>query len=287
VRETLTIVTPDGPRRCLVHVPPGGTAALPALLFLHGAGGTAAWSLDETGLGATADREGFLVVLPEGARPDPSRPPGFLQNAQTWNDGAPGRLPDQLGADDVSLLSALLDELPRRYPLDPRRVYAAGFSNGAGMAFRLGAELSPRLAALAPVAGHCWQTEPRPVRALPTLYLVGSADPLVPLQGGPVVSPWSGQSSPRPPVRQTLERWAAALGCPAQPARIEERDGVSRTAYGPGRDGAELTAYVVEGLGHHWPGGRGQLNPRLAGPPSQRLRANDLLWDFFRRHALP
>jgi polyhydroxybutyrate depolymerase len=91
----------------------------------------------------------------------------------------------------------------------------------------------------------------------------------------------------RPPVSQTLERWAAALGCPVQPASVEESDGVSRTAYGPGRDGAGLTSYVVEGLGHHWPGGRGQLNPRLAGPPSQRLWANDLLWDFFRRHALP
>ena len=62
------------------------------------------------------------------------------------------------------------------------------------MAFRLGAERSERFAALAPVAGHCWLPDPRPVRALPTLYLVGTEDPLVPLEGGVVVAPFRSVS---------------------------------------------------------------------------------------------
>jgi polyhydroxybutyrate depolymerase len=286
VSEVLTIATAEGPRRCLIHVPSGAASPLSAFIYLHGAGGTAAWTLDETGLDATADRERFLLVLPEGCRPDPTRPPGFLTNVQTWNDGAPGRLPEQSSCDDVGLLDALLDELPRRYPVDLRRVYLCGFSNGAGMAFRFAAERSRQVAALAAVAGYCWLPEPRPERAMPTLYLVGDADPLAPLDGGPVVTPWGASSEPRPPIAAMLQRWAVALGCAAQP-NVREADGLRIASYSRGRDGAALTAYVVAGLGHHWPGGRGQLKRSLAGPPSDRVKANDLIWDFCRRHSLP
>src|SRR5262245_62002973 len=131
-----------GPRRYVVHQPPGVGVAAPApvVVMLHGAGGTAAWTLGETGWAGAADREGFLLVLPEGLRPDPSRPPGFLHNAQTWNDGAPRSLPDQPKPDDVAFLAAVLDDVGRRFAADPRRAYLTGFSNGAGMAFRVGAE---------------------------------------------------------------------------------------------------------------------------------------------------
>ena len=46
----------------------------------------------------------------------------------------------------------------------------------------------------------------------------------------------------------------------------------------------EFTVMVVEGLGHHWPGGRGQLKRSLAGQPTDRLDANSAVWEFFQRH---
>ena len=177
-------------------------------------------------------------------------------------------------------IDALLDELPRRFPVDPTRIYVTGFSNGAGMAFRLGAELSERFAALAPVAGHCWVAQPRPVVPLPTLYLVGAQDPLIPLEGGEVLSPWSNLPTYKPPVRETLEKWANALGCAVQEVTRSEQNGVQRLHY-ESATGVELTAYLIAGLGHHWPGGGGQLSRRLAGTPSARVQANDLIADFF------
>src|SRR5437763_8564559 len=155
-------------RTYLVHAPPRSDALPPlaVVVFLHGAGATARWALGETGWDATADREGFLVVLPEATRPDPSRPPGFLANPPRWNDGCGhgDGLPD-----DIAFLSAVLDDVQAHFAADRRRVYATGFSNGAAMTFRVAAELAPRLTAVAPVAGHCCLPEPRPARPVPTL----------------------------------------------------------------------------------------------------------------------
>ena len=74
------------------------------------------------------------------------------------------------------------------------------------MTFRLGAELSDRFAALAPVASHCWITDPEAGRALPTLFIIGTEDQLVPLAGGESTLPWGRRTTP--PVAETLSRWA-------------------------------------------------------------------------------
>ncbi len=279
----------DGrPRRYLVHRPPGSGegAPLPAVVVLHGTGATAAWTLGETGWADKADREGFLVVLPDGLRPDLARPPHFVDNPQVWNDGSPKLVPNEPEGDDVGFLDAILDALIGEGAADPRRVYLTGFSNGAGMAFRLAAERSRRFAAVAAVAGHCWLPQPRPERPIPTLILAGGADPLCPVAGGEIVTPWEGRRVYRPPLEQTLRRWAAALGCPPGPP-LERKDDGLRTLAFAGRQGTEFTVHVIPGLGHHWPGGRGQFNPKLAGPPRDRLLANDVIWDFFKRYSLP
>jgi polyhydroxybutyrate depolymerase len=247
-------------RRFLVHSPPDrGAAPLPAVVVLHGAGGTPAWTLDETGWADKADKEGFLVVLPEGLRPDPTKPPSFLENAPVWNDGSQSLALAASEADDLGFIDAVLDAVQKSYAVDRRRIYATGFSNGASMVFRLGAERACRFAALAPVAGYCWLAYPRPERPTPTLFLVGDKDPLFPLEGGEVTSPWTGRRVLRPSLAETLSR----------------------------RGNVELTVRIIHGLGHHWPGGRGQLSRRLAGPPSDRLIANDVIWSFFQRHSIP
>jgi polyhydroxybutyrate depolymerase len=273
-----------GPRPYLLHAPAGwdGRSALPVVMVLHGAGGTPEWALDETGWAATADRHGFLVVLPEGTRRAPDELANFLRNPPVWNDGSPRAALGQPGVDDVAFLGAVLDDVAARHRTDGR-VCLTGFSNGAGMAFRFAAERPERLTALAPVAGYCWVQGPAPVRPVPTLYLIGDRDPLVPLAGGEVTVPWGGPPEHRPPVADTLARWARLLGLFPDATPVSDQDGVRVERYGQGEDGAVLEAWTVEGLGHHWPGGKGQLSRRLAGPPSRRVRANEVIWDFFRR----
>jgi polyhydroxybutyrate depolymerase len=250
------------------------------VMMLHGSGATAPWTMAETRWALTADRHGFAVVAPEGTCADPREPPNFLSNPQVWNDGSPRSAMGRAGADDVAFIAAVLDDLPKHHPIDGSRIYLTGFSNGAGMTFRLGEELSHRFAALAPLAGYCWKPEPRPAHPRPTLYMVGAADPLVPLQGGELVTPWR-QLVTRMPVHETLVRWARGLDCPEQPGAVHEANGVRIEQYGP-----LLTAYTIEGLGHHWPGGRGELNRRVAGPPNNRVDANEVIWEFFRDRRL-
>jgi polyhydroxybutyrate depolymerase len=280
-----TLNTAAGPRFYHLHEPPGhdGRTPLPLLLFLHGAGGTAAWALDETRWPQTADREGFFLLTPEATRADPKRPAGFLHNPQVWNDGAPAGQVGHIDVDDVGFIAALLDEVLANWPIDARRVFVTGFSNGAALTFRLGAELSERFAALAPVSGVCWLDQPQPVRSLPTLYLIGDADPLVPLDGGTVVNLWGDGPMVRPPVWETIRKWCDALGCPATPALVEVHDEGQRRLYRPGRDSSEMCVWLLAGHGHHWPGGRGQLSRRLFGAPARGFSANERIWSFFKQ----
>lgn len=273
-----------GDRSYLLFAPPPGPTAPPLVVVLHGAGGTAAWADDETGWSAAAARHGFAVALPDALPPDPAKPPKFLTNAARWDAGSGGD-EDLLDApesrpDDLAFLSAVLDDATSRARADPRRLYLTGFSNGAAMAFRAAAELSDRVAAVAPVAGYCRVPETfRPARPVPTLYLIGAADPLVPVRGGAVRSPWKHRLVRRPPVAESLARWARVLGCSPTPVEEADADGVRTDVY-PGP--VPFRAVTVEGLGHHWPGGRAQLNARTAGPPSDAVDATTMIWEFFR-----
>jgi polyhydroxybutyrate depolymerase len=150
------------------------------------------------------------------------------------------------------------------------------------MAFRFAAERADLIAAVAPVAGYC-RTDARPSRPVPTLYLIGTADPLIPVDGGPAKVPWADRPVRRPPVAETLDKWAVALGGRPSSEALAEVDGVQEELY---FCPAEFRVMFIDGLGHHWPGGKGQLNPRIAGPPSDRMNANEVIWAFFRRHAL-
>ncbi len=273
-------------REYLLFVPASGGShpparRIPLVVFLHGAGGTAAWADGETGWSALAAREGFALALPEGLPPHRDRPPRFLTNPPRWNDGGDGPTGEPPDADDVRYLAAVIDDAVSRAGADPARVYVSGFSNGAGVAFRAAAELADRIAAVAPVAGYCKVADPRPARPVPTLYIIGSADPLVPPRGGDVRSPWLHRLVRRPPVADTLGRWAAAIGCDTTPVLESDSGGVRVEVY-PGP--VEFRSVLVEGLGHHWPGGKGQLNHKIGGPPSARLDATAEVWRFFQRH---
>lgn len=238
-------------RSFILHRPPA-PGPTPLVMMLHGAGGSALFAVEETRWSDRADAAGFAVVYPEGVAGRPEQKAKFLTNPQEWNDGS-GRGQH----DDVGFLLAVLDSLGES--IDPARVYLTGFSNGAGMAFRLAAEHAARFAALAPVAGHCWLPDPKPSRPIPTFFLSGDRDALVPLAGGPTPTPW-GTVEVRPAVSDTLVRWGTAIG--AEPGS------------------AGFPVRLIGGHGHHWPGGKAMLGEKLGGPATNEVDATREIWEY-------
>ncbi|QVL33356.1 alpha/beta fold hydrolase [Telmatocola sphagniphila] len=259
-----------------------GNSRQPLLIVLHGKGGTADWVLEETQLEMFASEQGIALLAPDALTLEPDKPPKFLSNPQFWNSDPrnefAGRLPD-----DVRFLKILIDDFRQYFLIDPKRIYVTGFSNGAAMTFRLAIEAGQVLAGIAPIAGNCLVDPVLLHHPVPTLWLMGEKDPLMPFEGGLVTSPW-GKQYTRPPMVSEAQRWASALKF-----RLEEKHDFSY----PDREGMR---YVREGqvyfefcklknLGHHWPGGLGRLNPKLFGPAAP-INGNELIWNFFKHHQL-
>jgi len=276
-------------REFLVHVPAGyaATKRYPVVVMLHGAGGDGPGAERETGWDRKADEEEFIAVFPTALAGNPARTPSFLLNPRYWDDGSGRGTRVRGNIDDIAFLGAVLDDVEKRYSVDTQRVYLTGFSSGASMTFHaaVAPTLCTRFAAAAPVSGQFWDTDAKPARALPTLLLFGTEDPLNPMEGGMTRTPW-GQSE-KQPILQSVQAYAKVMGAPAEPAPLDwKKPGVKVAAYGPGRNGAIFLYATVEGAGHTWMDGREVLPERLMGKRTHKLNATDTIWRFFAKQVL-
>jgi polyhydroxybutyrate depolymerase len=228
----------------------------------------------------TSDREGFLFVAPDGLPFRPEAAPNFLTNPNLWNSGALREGSARAAIDDVSFVKALLADVRKRTPFDPTRLFVTGHSNGGGMTFLLAEKLADRIAAVATVSGLLAAESPRPARPVPTLYILGTEDPLTPPAGGESRLPWGKRTTK--PVAEYLAAWAKAIRCDPQPVTVSNAKGVQTVEYRPPGDGPRLRVLYVEGQGHAWPGGRDPMLARRAmGPVTHSLDATKTIWAFF------
>jgi len=266
-------------RTYLAHVPKGHDPSKPApvVLALHGAAMNGPMMVWFTGLNKKSDEAGFIVVYPSGAGTGP-----FL----TWNAGGFKGKWAEGKADDVAFIGKLLDDLGTVVKVDEKRVYACGMSNGAMMCYRLAAELSGRIAAIAPVAGTIAIDECKPKRPVPVIHFHGTRDAFVPFEMAKSKTPSFMRLKG---VEDSIQTWVKLNGC-EEKARTDvlSRDGdemkVTRNTYGGGKDGAEVVLVVIEGGGHAWPGQQPPVG--FLGKSATNISANDLMWEFFERHKL-
>jgi len=255
-----------------------GSAALPLVLVLHGGGGHAENAEAMTGFTAKARAEGFIVVYPEGSGRFPHR-------LLTWNAGHCCGYALEQGVDDVAFIAALLDRLQARLPIDRRRIYVTGLSNGGMMAHRLARDLPGRFAATAPVIAGLFGDEAPASQPTSALMINGALDRSVPAAGGApggrFTSAWDGH--PLLPGVAQAEYWSAAGHCQGNP-RIDTLSWGQRWTYDC-PDGRAVVRDLVRDNGHAWPGG--VAGSRRADPPSKALDATSEIWDFFKAHPQP
>ncbi len=253
-------------RTYLVHAPAGAPAGL--VINLHGAGMNGQQQADLTDYNTVADRFGFVVAYPNGID-------------TTWADGRGASLPDRQGVDDVGFLSALIERLSRDYAVPPGRVFVTGMSAGAFMANRLVCDRADLVTAIAPVAGTLGAATPcSPSRPVSVMAVHGTADPVVPYEGG--LMNGRGGTSDIVSAPALAERWremdrcpGPLLGDPASTGEVQEM-----TAAGCA-DGTEVTLVRINGGGHTWPAGRFSLPADVVGTTSFAVNASAASAQFF------
>jgi len=264
-------------RTYYVHVPPqyDPQKPTPLVIVLHGGGRKALGAVRISEMNLKADEKGFIALYPNGTGK-------LMSSLLTWNSGNCCGYAMRHDIDDVAFMRQLLKELPKEYSIDPNRIYIAGFSNGAMMAYKLAHELSGYIAAIAPVAGSMqYEPETAPVAPVSIIAFHGTADEYTPYYGGEVKNP----RAPRvdKPVADAISFWVKHNECSEPPIR-EESETIIKETYTNGKKGTEVVLYTIKDGGHAWPGGKKGNFYGNIDPPTQEISATDLMWDFFQRH---
>ena len=243
-----------------------GNTDVPLILNFHGFGSNANQQLVYGDFRDIADKEGFLLVHPEGT---------LLNGNQHWNVGS-----FTIGSttDDVSFTEALIDELANQYAINLDRVYATGMSNGGYMSFLLACQLSEKIAAVASVTGSmtpetynaCNAQHPTPI-----LQIHGTSDSTVPYNG----DTWTRS------IEDVISYWANYNNCETNPtttalADIDPSDGstVEHIVYIAGDNGLTTEHMKVIGGGHTWPGSAFNFPGT-----NYDINASMEIWQFFSR----
>ena len=247
---------------------PEQVVAQPGLVVvLHPVFGSGFQAEALTGFDAQADRLHWIVAYPDGLLDGWD---AFGSNA-SWGYHA--------GVDDVAFIAALIDRLEATDRVASGRVFVTGFSRGAMMTYRVGCELSYRVAAIAPVSGNMADESGSAAgagchiaRPVSLLAIHGTADGAIPFNGGHVDINYS-------PMADVIAVWRSQDGCGGEGSAVT--DGASTTTSWTCAGGSTVSAQVVTGGWHTWPGASTLWRP---GAPDD-FDASRLIADFFVAHA--
>jgi polyhydroxybutyrate depolymerase len=277
--ESLTF---DGVKRTYrIYLPSHLARPAPVVLMLHGGGGSGSGQelVSQGGFNRIADREGILILYPDGV-------------GRNWNDGRSNVKSEATSenVDDVGFLKALVAEIGYKHAIDRQRVFVTGMSNGGFMSFRLACDAADVFRAAAPVvAGLSVDLGPRckPAKPVSISIMNGTEDPLVPWQGGDVKVLWMKRGATWS-ATQTYEKWIELDGChlrfdePEMNKVPDDETSLLRHRAVDCSAGTEVRLYEIRGGGHNWPGGATYLGESMVGRVTREFDANEEIWSFFK-----
>jgi polyhydroxybutyrate depolymerase len=177
---------------------PDGVEAPPALIFLHGAGGSGKMA---TGMRAALER-GYALIGPQGVK----RPGSRFGSSWSFH---PERTEVR---DELAFIREVIADAAETHGIDRDRILLGGFSIGGSMTSYLACEDPGLAAAFAPVGGSFWRPHPAldacagPVQLLHTH---GWRDTTVPLEGRVLGNGTIAQGD----VFYAMQVWRETNGC--------------------------------------------------------------------------
>ena len=207
------------------------------IIQFHGGSGTSKEAYYQEGnLNGVADSEGILMIYPQAE----------ISTGSVWNtlhsdEG------NKVSADDFGFIEAIIDLLDEDNRIDTSRIYVAGYSNGAAMAYQIACHLNDRIAGFVVHSGNFPLEEvinneyPCNIAGeTPGLIFNGTADMTRPLDGIPTYAV---------SVQDGAQWWADQND---SVSKTTSQDGnIERTIYAS-KAGTEVQLFSVEGGGHVW-----------------------------------
>jgi polyhydroxybutyrate depolymerase len=278
-----------------IHIPSSynGNNPVPLVFDFHGNPGHSINEMFETRFNKKADEEGFIVVYPNG-HIDPKYIMFWMKELGVINRLIIGfrywNFWDFINANvnDVGFIESLIEELQNNFNINSSRIYCTGMSGGGFMSYRLGAEMSDVLAAIAPVAGsiggRSWidytidpseippYIIPEPKNPLPVIVFHGMEDIYVPYEGIEDEGSFFYLS-----VNESISFWVEHNECNLIPdVEVSDSGNIIKKTYSNSNQGCEVILYTVVDGGHEWFGG-------VFAQPCE-ISATDIIWDFFESH---
>ncbi|MHA7057425.1 T9SS type A sorting domain-containing protein [Aquimarina sp. M1] len=239
-------------RQYRLYVPASYDATKPAPLILnfHGFTNNIDIQYNQSDFRQLAEDNQFIFVTPQGL--------GGFFSGWAINNNFGGN------EDDLGFSDALIDKIQEDYNINEKRIYATGFSNGGFFSYRLACELSPRIAAVASVAGsmtRVWidNNQCQPQHPTAVLQITGTNDNVISING----------NGTNEPIQNVMEYWAAVNNADTTPDVIQLGGGSTRSIWDNGDNGVTAEFIRVQGKGHSWNGGN--------------VSTSQEVWNFFSR----
>jgi polyhydroxybutyrate depolymerase len=234
-----------GERPVTVNLPENLASPAPLLILLHSASTSGAHQENYMKLGPVAKKNSIIYIAPDGM----TNPEG----KRFWNAAKSccNRFKEEV--DDVAYINSLIDEINQKTPVDPKRIYLIGHSNGAFMSFTFACKTN-KVAAIVAIAGAMDQSpDCTPSTPVSLLNIHGTADKTIKVSGG------SMNDSPYTSAKSTVTRIALANKC-SSPA-------ITKKDFEPTIKGPETTVfnYSCESHTHlqYWKIANGSHSPKL------------------------
>lgn len=223
-----------------IVLPTGAEGAVPAVMILHGYGGSGDGMLQNKAMADTFLQRGYAVIAPDGQLRSTRR-------GRSW-DFIPGR---PASRDETAFLVSVAQDASTRFGIARDRMLLAGFSIGGSLTSYVACNAPAAFAAYAPVAGSFWRPHPThcmaPVRLLHTH---GTADRTVPMTGRQVASGFTQGN-----VYEAMEIWRKTDGCSLAEPDSEETLGIFTYQHWTACTPGARIDFAVHAGGHSIPKG--------------------------------